>query len=149
MGGWLEKEYERLHLFLRLAPAVHMDETSWRVDGKNRWLWALLDDRHTLFHVDKSRGSKVVQKLLGEVFGGTLVTDFYSAYGQMDCRKQKCLVHLLRELRDTAAKSEAFAGSSFHRRLKRLVKELLLLKKQKAEMKVRSIRPAGGGWKSG
>lgn len=134
MGEWLEREYEQIHLFLRLAPTVHMDETGWRVDGKNRWLWTLLDERHTLFHVDQSRGSKVVKKLLGEVFGGTLVTDFYSAYGKLACRKQKCLVHLLRELRDTAAKNPGFGQCSFHRRLKRLVKELLLLKKRKAEL---------------
>ena len=143
MGKWLEKEYERLHQFLRLAPAVHMDETGWRVNGQNRWLWTLLDERHTLFHVDNSRGSKVVKKLLGEVFGGTLSTDFYSAYGKIDCRKQKCLVHLLRELRDTAAKSEAFGQGSFHRRLKRLVKELLLLRKQKAELKLQEYQDRG------
>jgi transposase len=76
MGRWLEKEYQQIRVFLQLAPAVHMDETSWRVDGKNRWLWALLDDRHTLFHMDKSRGSKVVTKLLGEVFGGALERTF-------------------------------------------------------------------------
>jgi transposase len=143
LGKWLEGEYEQIRRFLQLAPAVNMDETSWRVDGKNRWLWALLDKLHTLYHVDKSRGSKVVAKLLGEVFGGTLITDFYSAYGRIDCQKQKCLVHLLRELRDTAAKSPAFARSSFHRRLKRLVKELLLLRKSKAEMKLDAYQIRG------
>jgi transposase len=144
MGKWLDKEYQRLRVFLRLAPAVHMDETSWRVDGNNRWLWTLLDARHTVFHVDKSRGQKVVKELLGEVFGGTLVTDFYTGYGAILCQKQKCLVHLLRELRDTAAKDPAFAKGSFHRRLKRLVKELLLLKKHKAELKAAEYQRSGG-----
>jgi len=134
MGGWLEKEYERLRILLRFSSAVHMDETSWRVNGSNWWLWVMLDDRHTLFHVDKSRGGKVVLKLLGEVFGGILVTDFYSAYNLVSCPKQKCLVHLLREIRDTAVKNAAFGKSSFARRLKRLIKELLLLKKQKPTM---------------
>lgn len=143
MGKWLDKEYQQLHLFLRLSPAVNMDETSWRVDGKNRWLWTLLDDRHTLFHVDKSRGQKVVKQLLGEVYGGTLSSDFYSGYGAIACQKQKCLVHLLRELRDTSAKSKVFAEGSFHRRLKRLVKELLLLKKQKQQMKVAEYQQCG------
>jgi transposase-like protein len=134
MSRWLEGEYDRLGVFLRFAPAVHMDKTSWRVDGHNHWLWTLLDPNHTLFHIDKSRGHKVVVKLLGEVFGGTLVSDFYSAYAVMDGRKQKCLTHLLRELRDTAAQNPAFALCSFRRRLKRLVQELLLLKKQKPKM---------------
>ena len=77
MSHWLESEYHRLQVFLRGAPVAHMDETTWRVNGINQWLWTLLDDRHTLFHVDKSRGQKVVEKLLGEIFGGVLVSDFY------------------------------------------------------------------------
>ena len=143
MGGWLEKEYERIRLLLHFSPAVHMDETSWRVDGKNWWLWVMLDDRHTLFHVDKSRGGQVVLKLLGEVFSGILVTDFYIAYNLVTCPKQKCLVHLLREIRDTAAKNPAFGTSSFARRLKRLIKELLLLKKQKPKMKADEYQRKG------
>jgi hypothetical protein len=134
MAQWLEGEYDRLRVFLRFAPVVHMDETCWRVNGHNQWLWALLDPRHTLLHVDPSRGGKVVLKLLGEVFGGTLVTDFYSAYGAMTCRMQKCLVHLLRELRDTAVRNPAFAAGAFRRRLKRVLQELLLLRKEKPKL---------------
>jgi transposase len=133
-AGLLKKEHQRLGIYLKLAPAVHMDETSWRVDGRNYWLWTLLDERHTLFHMDQSRGSQVVKKLLGEVFGGVLVSDFYAAYGQIDCRKQKCLVHLLRELKETAKKSDLFASGPLYRRLKRLLKEMLLLKKQKGAL---------------
>jgi transposase len=143
MGRWLEGEYDRLRIFLHHAPAVHMDETGWRVAGENQWLWAMLDEKHTLFHIDKSRGNKVVRKLLGDVFGGVLVTDFYSAYAGMDCRKQKCLVHLLRELRDTAARSPAFANGPFQRRLKRLTRELLLLRKQKSEIKQAEYQTRG------
>jgi transposase len=135
MGRWLLGEYDRLRVFLRFAPTVHMDETGWRVNGKNHWLWTLLDPHHTLFHIDGSRGQKVVRSLLGDVFGGTLVSDFYGGYMSIDCRKQKCLVHLLRELRDTAARNAVFAAGPFHRRLKRLVKELLLLAKQRSKQK--------------
>jgi len=143
MGDWLEGEYDRLKIFLRHARAVNMDETGWRVDGHNQWLWALLDERHTLYHVDKSRGQKVVGKLLGEVFGGVLISDFYNAYAALDCRKQKCLVHLLRELRDTAKSNSDFAAGSFRRRLRRLLKELLLLGKSKGKMAKARYQRAG------
>jgi transposase len=143
MSHWLEGEYDRLKVFLRFADAVHMDETSWRVDGQNQWLWTLLDPGHTLFHIDPSRGQKVVRELLGEVFGGTLVSDFYSGYAALDCRKQKCLVHLLRELRDTAVKSPEFAQSPLPRRLKRLIKELLLLKKRKPTLAAKAYTARG------
>ena len=143
MSKWLEGEYDRLRIFLRSSPAVNMDETSWRVDGQNGWLWTLLDPTHTLFHRDTSRGQKVVRELLGEAFGGVLSTDFYSAYAFMDCRKQKCLVHLLRELKETAIKSPAFAQGSFRRRLKRLLKELLLLRKCKPKLQTADYQRQG------
>jgi transposase len=143
MGRWLEGAYDRLRIFLRSSPAVNMDETSWRVDGHNGWLWTLLDPTHTLFHRDQSRGQKVVRELLGEAFGGVLITDFYSAYTGMDCRKQKCLVHLLRELKETAIKSPEFAGGRFRRGLKRVLKELLLLRKRKGELKAEEYQRQG------
>ncbi len=66
MGNWLEGQYDRLKVLLRASPAVHMDETGWRTNGRNGWLWAMLSDRHTVYHVDKSRSQKVVGKLLGQ-----------------------------------------------------------------------------------
>jgi transposase len=97
-------------------------------------LWAITSPKtdsnsaQTLYHVNKSRGSKVILRLLGKAFGGTLVSDFYSAYSKMPCRKQKCLAHLLRELNQTAEKSQAFASGNFLAESKRLLKQMLRLK---------------------
>ena len=143
MSKRLERMTDLFGLRLKLSESVHMDETGWRVDGKNRWLWTLMNSQYTLFHVDKSRGSKVVKKLLGEVYGGTLHTDFYSGYGEIDCKKQKCLVHLLRELRETAQKDEAFANGPLCRRLKRLIKEMLVLKKHKGKLAAKAYKQRG------
>jgi transposase len=130
VAEWFDQDYEKLMLQLRCAPIVYADETGWRVDGKNGQLWTVTSPNHTLYHVDKSRGGKVIQNLLGKAFGGTLVSDFYSAYLKMDCKKQKCLAHLLRELKESAEKSEAFAKGSFFADCKRLLKRLLRLKQQ-------------------
>jgi len=127
-AGWFAEDYDKLLLELRSSAQVYADETGWRTNGRNGYLWALTDPRHTLYHVDKTRSGKVIVKLLGKAFGGTLVSDFYSAYAKMDCKKQKCLVHLLRELSESADKSEAFATGTFYRQSKRLLKEMLLLK---------------------
>lgn len=134
MARWLEGQYDRLKALVRLSPVVHMDESSWRIDGQNHWLWTMLAKKQTVFHMDKSRGNKVARELLGEHFAGTLVSDFYSAYGPLDCPKQKCLVHLLRELKETSEKHPSFAALPFARRAKRLVQEMLLLKRQKAAL---------------
>jgi len=130
LADWFDEDYQKLILQMRCARYVHADETGWRTNGKNGYLWAVTTPSHTLYHVDRSRSGKVIRKLLGKAFGGTLVSDFYSAYSKMDCKKQKCLVHLLRELADSAEKSPAFAATTFFSQSRRLIKQMLLLKEQ-------------------
>jgi transposase len=134
LGDWLGGEWQSLQRRVRAASAVHADETAWRTAGRNQWLWTLCDPRHTLYHVDASRGGRVVRRLLGGAFGGTLVSDFYSAYNTVRCPQQKCLTHLLRELRETAARSPPFAAGVFYRRGKRLAKDLLAHKRRWDEL---------------
>ncbi len=130
LSKWLEGEYDRLKLVLRAAVVVHADETGWRINGQNGYLWTLTNDTHTLYHVNRSRSGKVIADLLGEGFGGTLVSDFYAVYDQFDCPQQKCLTHLLRELRDTVGKNPKLADHEFFRRCKSLTQEMLRLKQR-------------------
>ena len=141
LSTWLEGQYERLKLVLRAAGVVYGDETVWRTDGKNNYLWTLTNATHTLYHMDRSRGGKVIVGLLGKSFGregnGKLVSDFYSAYDQVGGKQQKCLVHLLRELRDTTAKRPPLNGHPFFKACKRLVREMLDLKRRRKELRAR------------
>ena len=139
VGKWLEKQYHRLKLVIRAAGVVHADETGWRTNGQNGYLWTLSTADHTLYHVDRSRSAKVIAELLGKAFGGrgdqTLVSDFYSVYDQFDGPQQKCLTHLLRELRDTVAKRPELAAHRLLVRCKRLVQDMLRLKKRRGKLK--------------
>jgi Transposase IS66 family len=83
---------------LRQSPVVQGDETGWRIDGQPAWAWCFRDPRLALFLIDRHRSRDVLIRVLGESFAGTLVSDFYAAYNGLDCAKQRCLVHLLREL---------------------------------------------------
>ena len=134
LAGWMAGEYERIKLSLRASDVAYCDETGARIEGDNAWLWALCSDEHTFYHFDASRGGKVVRQLLGDTFAGHLVSDFLSAYTRLPYPQQKCLVHLLRELRETAAKSPRFAAGSFRRRLRRVLQEMLLLKAGRREI---------------
>jgi transposase len=131
LGRWLAGQYDRLRLVLRAAGVVHADETGWRIDGKNGYLWTLTNKDQTLYHVDHSRSGKVIAELLGAAFGGTLVSDFYAVYDQFDCPQQKCLTHLLRDLRDAVQKRPELAGHEFFKSCKRLVQQMLRLKKRR------------------
>jgi transposase len=142
LGKWLEGQYDRLKLVLRAAGVVHGDETGWRINGKNGYLWTLTNATHTLYHVDRSRGAKVIVDLLGQSFGleggGKLVSDFYGVYDQIGGTQQKCLTHLLRELRDTIAKRPELKTHAFFKRCKALVQAMLRLKRRRDELEAQA-----------
>ena len=81
------------------APHKHVDETGWTVNGVGHWLWSFVSGRWAFTHIDKSRGSRVPKELLGHPFKGVVVSDFFSAYNKLQGLKQKCLVHLRRDMR--------------------------------------------------
>jgi transposase len=89
---------EQLLDLLRNSPVVQGDETGWRINGKTAWAWCFGDVRLAIFLIDHHRSRDVIVRVLGASFAGTLVSDFYAAYNGLDCVKQRCLVHLLREL---------------------------------------------------
>ena len=130
LARWLEGKYRDLIRHLRASERVNGDETSWRIDGRNFWLWAFTDPTFTLYHVDQSRGGKVPLKLLGKSFDGTLISDFYSAYDKLPGQKQRCLTHLMREVRELGEADQSFADCPLSRKLMRWCREALRLKKQ-------------------
>jgi len=89
---------EELLALLRASPVVQGDETGWRINGQPAWAWCFRDPRLAIFLIDHHRSRDVILRVLGTTFAGTLVSDFYAAYNGLDCPKQRCLVHLLREL---------------------------------------------------
>ena len=134
LAKWLDGKYQDLIRRMRASPHVHVDETGWRIDGKNFWLWAFTDPTFTLYHVDESRGGKVPLKLLGKAFGGTVIADFYGAYDRLNGPKQRCLTHLLREVKELGEADASFADCPLSRKLSRWCKEALRLKKQWGEL---------------
>jgi hypothetical protein len=89
---------DELQELLRQSPVVQGDETGWRINGQPAWAWCFRDPHLALFLIDRHRSCDFLIRVLGESFAGTLVSDFYAAYNGLDCAKQRCLVHLLREL---------------------------------------------------
>jgi len=89
-------EYENMKKELKKMNSVYADETSWYVNGKLNWLWVFISEKIAIYHIQRSRGKKVPEKLL-KGFTGVLISDFYNAYNQGRI-SQKCLVHLLRDI---------------------------------------------------
>ena len=89
--------YARLIALMRQQATLHLDETTWPVDGKRHWLWIFINDVVTVYVLSRSRGSKVPKALLGQDFEGVIISDFFSAYSPLDVQKAKCWAHLLRD----------------------------------------------------
>ena len=89
---------EEARTYVHAQEVAHLDETSWRQGDKRAWLWVAVTSWVTVFVVRLSRGGQVARELLGERFGGILVTDRYSAYNWYPVRwRQLCWAHLLRD----------------------------------------------------
>ena len=99
-----EGEYEELLGRIRGSPVVHGDETGWREDGVNGYIWSFSTPKERYYTYRHSRGSVIVQEVLSEEFTGTLVTDFYAAYNIYLGLKQRCWVHLGRDLKTLVEK---------------------------------------------
>ena len=87
---------------IRASGVVHADETGWRQDGVNGYVWTFSTPTDRYF-VRRGRNKEVVDEVLGESFGGVLVSDFYAAYNHYPGLKQRCWAHLLREVDDLQA----------------------------------------------
>lgn len=92
--------YDELLNCLKGSSFLHIDETGWKINGKNHWLWKFSNKRISLTRIDKSRGQKVLDEILGKDYEGILISDFLSAYNKIKTfAKQRCLIHLLKDLK--------------------------------------------------
>lgn len=89
----VQGRYEQLIEQLHGSAAVHADETSWWVGGPKWWLWVFTTPPVTVYRVAQSRGSDAVRDILGEGFGGMLVSDCLSSYDPPAYAKHKCVSH--------------------------------------------------------
>ncbi len=100
VAGKVEPEYAQLGQQVRISKAVFADETSWWVGGPGWWLWVFTTPQGlTFYRVDEGRGSQVVREVLGDEFGGILVSDCLSSYDPVDYRKHKCIAHHLQAIK--------------------------------------------------
>lgn len=96
----LAPSYQEVLEALPEQKALNVDETGWKENGKRLWVWLFCNPLLACFTIHNSRGCKVLKEVLGEVFGGAITSDFYSAYVCYSTALQQfCLAHLIRDLK--------------------------------------------------
>lgn len=60
----------------KISPVRHADETGWRINGKNGYVWLFATEKISIFLFRKSRSAKVPQSIFGDKqLSGVLVVD--------------------------------------------------------------------------
>ncbi len=120
---------------------LHADETGWRVDGATFWLWCFASKDVTYYMIDRRRGSPALKRFFKTEFAGVLVTDFWGASNAVVCaRKQKCLPHLLRDLKRTQHYHKPGGDwPAFSKQLKRLIRDSIRLSKRRSELSAKAF----------
>lgn len=90
------KDYESITVMIQEATKVYADETGWRMDGKNWWLWVFVVEKGLRYVIEDTRGKGVAENVLGKKKDRVIISDGYAAYKNLPGDKQQCWVHLLR-----------------------------------------------------
>jgi transposase len=97
----IQPAVDKLKQQARHSHILHGDETSWRENGVNGYVWSFStpgDNAVRYYEFDRSRAQAVVKRILDGQFRGHLVSDFYVGYNDYAGKHQRCWVHLLRDL---------------------------------------------------
>jgi len=105
----LKCSYDELADCLPYEPQVNIDETGHHDNGVLHWTWCFDTKRYSLFRIDPSRGSGVLEEMLGKAFTGIIGADYWGAYRKyarlFGVRLQYCMAHLIRDIRFLAEHS--------------------------------------------
>ncbi len=95
---------------LRQADVVHADETGWRINSVNAWLWVFSNQDTTIYAIRSglgARGHGVPEEILGPDFDGRLIVDGLATYTVLDYKKGQCNAHLIRRAKKEHEKASS------------------------------------------
>lgn len=95
--------YQTLEKKMRKVRTKHSDESGWRIDGINHYVWLFVTKEIALYNIRKSRGSEVPAEVLGRQRKKVITCDGFSAYNKLktltECLIQLCWFHILKNSR--------------------------------------------------
>jgi transposase len=123
--------YDQLILSLRQQDVVCADETGWKINGNNAWLWVFTSAQITLYLIDPRRAGQVAERILGRDFPGVLSCDCLLAYNPLPYQQQKCLAHLLHRCTDMTEQPQPAPTVQLSYQVSWLLRAAIALKQQK------------------
>ena len=118
----LAAPYEELRAALPEQEQLGIDETGHKDDGKPHWTWCFRARTFILFLIASSRGSEVLEQVLGTAFAGVINCDYFSAYRKFmngsSAIMQFCLAHLIRDVKFLSEQNDKVTRNWAERMLK-------------------------------
>jgi hypothetical protein len=128
----LELVYDDIGQRISMSAVLNADETGWRLNGITHWLWCFTTQKLCYYLITKSRASPVVKEILGTLFRGILICDFWGAYNKISAlAKQRCFYHLFTELAKVDKNNASPEWKAFRKKLARLLKDAVRLSERK------------------
>jgi transposase len=93
----LREPYYEVIKQTRSSKVLYIDETGYKLNGDQWWLWTFVSESMVLFVIRKSRSKDVVEEILGKDFQGIICCDGWKTYESFSDKLQRCWAHLLRE----------------------------------------------------
>jgi hypothetical protein len=124
LSGALEQPMQEALDFARQQPVVYVEDEVLRAavetgaptdnadganpDGKRGWQWVMVTAMVTVFMQGLSRSTAAAIDLLGDAFGGIVVSDRFSVYNYFPLeQRQLCWAHVIRDLTAIAERQGA------------------------------------------
>ena len=123
---WWGPKYENISEEIRSSKVKHADETSWRLEKLQYWVWGFFTEKCAYYTITESRGKGIPQKKLeGSHPQDVLVRDDYAAYTNLPVLHQSCWAHLLRVSHEEAENEKASGEvKELHETLKGMYDEI-------------------------
>lgn len=93
---YYEETYSHLLISIIKSDVLYVDETPFTMQFEKGYVWVFTNGQEVVSIYKPNREAAFLKEFLGE-FKGVLVTDFYTGYDALNCRQQKCLIHLIRD----------------------------------------------------
>ncbi len=90
---------------IKRSALIHIDETTFHIGNEVAYVWVFTNINTVYYLFKPTREAEFLKELLSE-FKGVLISDFYAGYDALTCPKQRCLIHLIRNLNDDLVKNQ-------------------------------------------
>jgi hypothetical protein len=105
---WWNRRWEPVAGYIKeivlKSPVIHIDETTIKLARESGYVWVFATTHSVFYHYTSTRETGFLQELLKD-YKGIIISDFFAGYETLDVKRQKCLIHLIRDLNDDLFKN--------------------------------------------